>query len=221
MKEKQTNKIKLLTVIFLLFCAGILTFILLNKPTDTEDVLKIDDNINIGDISGLTEEEMQDALNSKVAYNMLNVQINTSIVVSEDTIQNLNLVNNANKYEGYKYSTSKKTDLLAVSCEETEEGKYCTKYNGESVKVKTFNKVSLTKSLRVQIYLDGEESPIFESGLVPYGSYLKTGNMSRKLQKGVYEATAVVSSYDDNNTYLGKSNVKIQLYSVDSSGNYQ
>lgn len=216
----KKNNFLLLILLLLVFLCGFLYF-WSNKNTDIpKEDLKIDSNIDIGDIEGLSEEEIQKMLNEKVAFNYININMNTNITVFEKSITNLNLNNNGNKYDGFKYYKDKNSSL-AVSCTDENNKKICINYGGEKFEVDSFEKVTLKKSLKVDIILEGETDPIFSSGLIPYGSYLKVGELNKLLDKGIHKATATISAYDENNTFLGKSNVVINLYSVDKNGSYQ
>lgn len=115
--KKNKDKKKLLIIILLLLLLLLGSFFVIFKfyTDECEDCNKlgIDDNINIGDISGLSEEEIQEMLDSKVAYNYVNINMNTSISVGNgDEILNLNLNNSGNKYDGFKYNTTEKNGLL-------------------------------------------------------------------------------------------------------------
>lgn len=225
MKETTNKKQRkyLLVLLFLLvsILASLVVYAAMNRSNDENKPLGIDTNINIGDIEGLSEEEIQDNLNAMVEYNKVNINMNTSITVHDKVIQNMNLKNDANRYEGYRYDTKDNKGLLAISCTTKDNSiKSCMTMSNKEVEVEKYEKVILEKSLQIKIVLDGEETPIYESGLVPYGSYLKTGTFNRDLKLGQYAATAQIFSYDEKNELLGQSNVRIDLYVVDNNGNY-
>ena len=216
-KDKKKKLLALLLALLLFLAGGAMTYSLFGRCSlnqSNQPNKQVDKNINIGDIVGMTQEEMQEAMNARVKYNMVNINMNTSITISGKTIANLDLNNNSNKYDGYKYSADGQKDNLAVSCTDGEE-KTCIKYDGTVVKVNDFEEFALTKSLAVTLTVEGAEEPLFESGLVPYGSYLKIGTCNYQLPKGEHKANAVISSYDENGNYLGQSIVKVTLYQVD------
>lgn len=214
---KKRNLLLLVLPVLVILCGFL--YVWSNMNTPKED-LGIDSNIDIGDIEGLSEDEIQRMLNEKVAFNYININMNTNITVFGKSITNLNLNNNSNKYDGFRYDKDKNSSL-AVSCTDENNKKTCISYDGTKFEVDSFEKVTLKKSLKVDITLDGQTDPIFSSGLIPYGSYLKVGELNEPLDKGVHKATATISAYDENNVFLGKSNVIINLYSVDENGNYQ
>lgn len=71
------------------------------------------------------------------------------------------------------------------------------------------------KGLQISIVLDGEEEPIYESGVVPSNKHIKEAVLNRELPEGEYNALATVTTVDtDTMQAKGKTNFQMKIYSV-------
>lgn len=71
------------------------------------------------------------------------------------------------------------------------------------------------KGLQITITIDGEEEPIYESGVVPSNKHIKEATLNRELPVGEYPAIGTVTTVDTETMQAkGKTNFEMKLYSV-------
>lgn len=72
-----------------------------------------------------------------------------------------------------------------------------------------------TKGLQITIVIDGEDQPIYESGVVPSNKHIKEAKLNRELPEGEYDAIGTVTTVDTETMQAkGKTNFEMKLYSV-------
>lgn len=64
-------------------------------------------------------------------------------------------------------------------------------------------------SIYIEIKLDSDGKTIFESGEIPPKHYIENAKLTKKLDAGDYDATAIITAYDSDGNFKGKSTAKL------------
>ena len=66
-------------------------------------------------------------------------------------------------------------------------------------------------SIEVEIKLDSNGNTVFESGEIPPKHYIENAKLTQRLEAGEYDATAMITAYDSDGNFKGKSSAKLVI----------